>query len=128
MLFSALHYPTDYGFVDETLAEDGDPLDALVLVWEPTFPGCVIEASPVGVFKMEDEKGLDHKILSVPVSDPIWSTMRNLDDVPAHLLKEVEHFFAVYKDLENKKTIVEGWEPREAAIAVVRDARKRYRP
>lgn len=126
MLFSALHYPTDYGFIDDTLGEDGDPLDALVLVWEPTFPGCVIEASPLGVFKMEDEKGHDHKILSVPVSDPIWSSMRRLSDVPAHLLKEIEHFFAVYKDLENKPTTVSGWESREAAETVIREARSRF--
>jgi inorganic pyrophosphatase len=126
MLFSALHYPTDYGFIDETLGEDGDPLDALVLVWEPTFPGCVIEATPLGVFKMEDEKGHDHKILSVPVSDPIWSSMQSLDDVPPHLLKEIEHFFAVYKDLENKPTAVGGWEPRVSAETIIADARERF--
>lgn len=128
MLFSALHYPTDYGFVEDTLAEDGDPLDVLVLVWEPTFPGCAIEASPIGVFRMRDEKGIDHKILAVPVSDPIWSAMKGLGDVPPHLLKEIEHFFAVYKDLEGKKTGVDGWGDREEAVRIIEEARARACP
>lgn len=127
MLFSAMHYPSDYGFIVDTLAQDGDPLDALVLVWEPTFPGCVIDAKPVGLFKMWDEKGPDEKILCVPILDPLWNYIENLSDVPPHLLKEIEHFFAVYKDLEEKKTGVEGWEDREAAIKIIKDAQERYR-
>lgn len=127
MLFSAMHYPSDYGFVVDTLAQDGDPLDALVLVWEPTFPGCVIDAKPVGLFKMWDEKGPDEKILCVPILDPLWNYIEGLSDVPPHLLKEIEHFFAVYKDLEEKKTGVEGWEDREAAIKIIKDAQERYR-
>ena len=81
MLLSAVHYPTDYGFIPETLGEDGDPLDALVLVGEPTFPGCVIRARPVGLFEMSDEKGPDAKILAVPVRDPEWSRIESLADV-----------------------------------------------
>lgn len=127
MLFSAVHYPSDYGFIPETLAQDGDPLDALVLVWEPTFPGCLIEAKPVGLFKMWDEKGPDEKILCVPVSDPLWNYIESLTDVPPHLLKEIEHFFAVYKDLEEKKVGVEGWEDREAALKVIAESQHRYR-
>ncbi len=128
MLFSAVHYPTDYGFIQNTLALDGDPLDALVLVWEPTFPGCVIEAKPVGLFKMWDEKGPDEKILSVPVHDPLWNYIGSLKDAPPHLLKEIEHFFAIYKELEKKKeTGVEGWEDRESAIKVIEESQKRYR-
>ena len=127
MLFSAVHYPSDYGFIPDTLAQDGDPLDALVLVWEPTFPGCQIEAKPVGLFKMWDEKGADEKILCVPVSDPLWNYIESLADVPPHLLKEIEHFFAVYKDLEQKKTGVEGWEDREAALKVITESIERYR-
>ena len=127
MLFSAVHYPSDYGFIPDTLAQDGDPLDALVLVWEPTFPGCLIEAMPVGLFKMWDEKGPDEKILCVPVSDPLWNYIKSLADVPPHLLKEIEHFFTVYKDLEQKKTGVEGWEDRESAIKVIRESEERYR-
>ena len=94
MLFSSMMYPADYGFIPETLALDGDPLDVLVLVNEPTFPGCVMEVKPIGVFHMADDKGPDEKVICVPVSDPI---------------KEIEHFFQVYKDLENKKVDVEGW-------------------
>jgi len=127
MLFSAVHYPSDYGFVPETLAEDQDPLDALVLVWEPTFPGCVIAARPVGCFKMFDEKGIDEKILCVPIADPLWNHIESLKDVPPHLLKEIEHFFSVYKDLEEKKVGVEGWEDRDTAVKVIREAQERYR-
>ena len=127
MLFSAVHYPSDYGFIPDTLAQDGDPLDALVLVWEPTFPGCLIEAMPVGLFKMWDEKGPDEKILCVPVSDPLWNFIKSLADVPPHLLKEIEHFFKVYKDLEQKKTGVEGWEDRESAIKVIGESQERFR-
>ncbi len=127
MLFSAVHYPSDYGFIPDTLAQDGDPLDALVLVWEPTFPGCLIEARPVGLFKMWDEKGPDEKILCVPVSDPLWNYIESLADVPPHLLKEIAHFFAIYKDLEEKKTGVEGWEDCEAALKVIRESQHRYR-
>lgn len=127
MLFSAVHYPSDYGFIPDTVAQDGDPLDALVLVWEPTFPGCLIEARPVGLFKMWDEKGPDEKILCVPVSDPLWNYIESLADVPPHLLKEIAHFFAIYKDLEEKKTGVEGWEDRDAAVKVIRESEHRYR-
>jgi len=126
MLFSAVHYPSDYGFILDTLARDGDALDALVLLWEPTFSGCIIEAKPVGLFKMWDEKGPDEKILCVPVSDPNWNYIENLSDVPPHLLKEIEHFFTIYKQLEEKKTGVEGWENREAAIKVIKESRQRY--
>lgn len=126
MLFSAMHYPSDYGFIPSTLAEDGDPLDALVLVWEATFPGCLIEAKPVGLFKMWDEKGPDQKILCVPVYDPLWNHIEKLKDVPPHLLKEIAHFFAVYKELEEKKVGVEGWEGRSSAVKIIKEARARY--
>ncbi len=107
MLFSSVHYPSDYGFILDTLGGDGDALDALVLVWESTFPGCIIEVKPVGLFKMWDEKVPDEKILCVPVSDPDWNYIGNLSDIPPHLLKEIEHFFTIYKELEPKKTRVE---------------------
>ena len=125
MLFSSVHYPADYGFIPETLAEDGDPLDALVLVWESTFPGCLVEAKPIGVFKMWDEKGLDEKILCVPVSDPLWNHAETLSDIPPHLLKEIEHFFSIYKDLEQKQTRVEGWEGHKSAAQIIIQARAR---
>ncbi len=124
MLFSAVHYPSDYGFILDTLAEDGD---ALVLVWEPTFPGCLIEARPVGLFKMWDEKGPDEKILCVPVNDPLWNYIRGLSDAPPHLLQEIEHFFRIYKDLEEKKTGIEGWEGVDAALRVIGAASRRFK-
>ncbi len=126
LLYSPVHYPSDYGFILESLGGDGDPLDALVLLWEPTFPGCIIEAAPVGVFRMSDEKGPDEKILCVPLSDPVWSQTEELDDVPGQLLREIQHFFSIYKDLEGKKTSVEGWGDRAAAEAVIREARIRF--
>lgn len=126
MLFSSVHYPSDYGYILNTLAQDGDPLDALVLVWESTFPGCFIEARPVGLFKMWDEKGPDEKILCVPVNDPLWNYIHKLSDVPPHLLKEIEHFFKVYKDLEKKKTGVEGWRDLAFALKIIQESRERY--
>ena len=126
MLFSAVHYPSDYGFIPDTLAMDGDPLDALVLVWEPTFPGCLIEAKPIGLFKMWDEKGPDEKILCVPIEDPLWNHIETLDDVNPHLLKEIEHFFKIYKDLEKKNTGVEGWRGLSAALKIIKEAKQRY--
>ena len=127
MLFSPVHYPTDYGFIQDTLALDGDALDALVLVWEPTFPGCIIDAKPVGLFKMRDEKGPDEKILCVPLYDPLWNHIESLADVTPHLLKEIEHFFSIYKELEEKKIEVEGWEDRESAIRIIKQSQQRYK-
>jgi inorganic pyrophosphatase len=126
MIFSSMHYPSDYGFVPETLALDGDPLDALVLVSDPTFPGCLIEVKPLGLFRMYDEKGPDDKLLCVPVSDPIWNKLTSIDEVNPHIIKEIEHFFRVYKDLEEKKVGIEGWEDKESAIAGILESRKRY--
>jgi inorganic pyrophosphatase len=115
-LFSATFYPADYGFVPETLAEDGDPLDALVLIDEPTFPGCLVEVRPVGVFWMSDEKGPDAKIISVACGDPMWDNVTDLEGLPPHLTFEIAHFFEVYKDLEpGKLTKVGGFEGVEAA-------------
>jgi inorganic pyrophosphatase len=126
MLFSSMQYPADYGFVPETLARDGDPLDVLVLVGEATFPGCVIEVRPVGVFHMRDEKGPDEKVLAVPLGDPQWSWIESLDQVPEHLLREITHFFEVYKELEGKETEVGGWEGSRAARDYIRTSRERY--
>lgn len=126
MIFSSMHYPSDYGFVPETLALDGDPLDALVLVSDPTFPGCLIEVKPLGLFRMYDEKGPDAKLLCVPVSDPIWNKLSSIEEVNPHIIKEIEHFFSVYKDLEEKKVGIEGWEDKTSAIQTVKEAQKRY--
>ncbi|TAE01233.1 MAG: inorganic diphosphatase [Bacteroidetes bacterium] len=127
MIFSSMHYPSDYGFVPETLAEDGDPLDVLVLVHESTFPGCVIRVRPIGVFHMTDEKGPDAKVLCVPISDPIWNSIFHLSEVNPHLKREIEHFFEVYKDLENKKVSVGGWEDESKARQIYHECKERYK-
>lgn len=126
MLFSSMMYPADYGFIPETLALDGDPLDVLVLVTEPTFPGCVMEVKPIGVFHMADEKGPDEKVICVPVSDPVWNRLTDLSDMNPHLLKEIEHFFQVYKDLEQKKVDVEGWGDVNEAHAIIDECIARF--
>ncbi|HTX30556.1 MAG TPA: inorganic diphosphatase [Solirubrobacteraceae bacterium] len=121
-------YPTDYGFVPGTLAVDGDPLDVLVCVSEPTFPGCVVPSKVVGLFKMADEKGDDPHVLCVPCSDPGWNYIEDLDDLPQQLRSEISHFFAVYKDLDaDRHSEVLGWGNREEAMAVVEEARRRHR-
>jgi len=127
-LFTATQYPADYGFVPETLAEDGDPIDVLLLLEEPTFPGCHVRARPVGVFWMTDEKGPDAKLLCVPVHDPRWSDVESLDQLPPLLLDEIGHFFDVYKALEpDKTTETGGWQGAEEAEAAIEDARERFR-
>lgn len=127
-LFTATVYPADYGFVPDTLAEDGDPCDVLVLLEEPTFPGCYVEVRVVGVFWMDDEKGPDAKLLCVPSHDPVYEGHRDLDDVPRLLLDEIEHFFDVYKMLEpGKATNVKGWEGAAAAYAEIEAGRARFR-
>ena len=128
MLFTATQYPADYGFVPDTLAEDGDPLDAMVILDEPTFPGCHVAARPVAVFWMRDEAGPDAKLLCVVATDPRWSKVEDIGDLPEHLLDEIGHFFDVYKALEpDKDTETRGWEGREQAEWAVEDARRRYR-
>jgi inorganic pyrophosphatase len=125
-LFTATSYPADYGFVPDTLAEDGDPLDVLVLLEVPTLPGCHVRARPLAVFWMEDEAGPDAKILAVPFGDPRWDSLQNLDDVPSHLLSEISHFFEVYKALEpNKSTDVGRWGDLEEAWVAVADSKER---
>ena len=105
---SAATYPADYGFLRGTLGQDGDPLDALVCLYEPTFPGCLIPVKPVGLFKMRDEKGIDDKIICVPLHDPYWNEYEQLDDLPLLLRQEIEQFFTIYKDLEGKAVTVRG--------------------
>ena len=124
VLYSSVHYPTDYGFVTGTLAEDGDPLDALVVVHEPTFPGCHIMARPIGVLGMSDEKGPDTKILAVPVGDPRFDSIRDLGDIDQHWLREIENFFQTYKALEDKWTEVVGWQDARVAEQVIKHARE----
>jgi len=127
-LFTATQYPADYGFVLDTLGEDGDPLDALVLVQEATFPGCLIRSRPIGMFRMTDEKGRDDKILCVPAGDPRQEHVRDIHHVPEFERLEIEHFFLIYKELEPGKS-VEGasWAGRAAAEAEVEASRRRLR-
>lgn len=125
VLFSPMHYPTEYGYIENTLAEDGDPLDILVLTTFPTFPGCVIESRVLGVLIMTDDKGKDEKLLAVPTQDPRFANVHSLDDVAPHVLKEISHFFQVYKDLENKKVQIDGWEGVETAQRLLDEATAR---
>jgi inorganic pyrophosphatase len=126
-LFSSVVYPTDYGFIPETLSLDGDPLDVMVCVSEPTFPGCMIDVKPIALFRMEDDKGLDDKVLCVPLHDPGWNTLESLDEVPDQLQNEIAHFFAIYKTLENKKVTVQGWFSRQDAVDEIHASRERFR-
>jgi len=127
-LFTATRFPADYGFVSGTLGEDEDPLDALVLTEEPTFPGCHVLARPVGIFWMTDERGPDAKVLCVHAHDPRNDPTHDIDDLPPYLLEELTHFFAVYKQLEPGKTSeTRGWEGVAAAERAINDARERYK-
>ena len=125
MLFTATRYPADYGFIEGTLGGDGDPLDALVFVGEPTFPGCRIRGRVVGVFHMSDEKGPDEKILCVPLRDPAWMRIHDVHDIPPELRNEIEHFFQVYKDLEEAKVETHGYGNRADAERIIAEAIER---
>jgi inorganic pyrophosphatase len=124
-LFSSMSYPGDYGFIEGTLGGDGDPLDALVLVGEPTFPGCRVRARPVGVFYMEDEKGPDEKVICASSHDPVWKHVHDIGDLYPEHLGEIEHFFQVYKDLENKMTSTKGFGDAAEALEVIEASRRR---
>jgi len=126
LLFASLGYPTDYGFFQDTLAADGDPLDVMIVVSEPTFPGCRIEVKPVALFRMRDEKAEDNKILCVPFSDPNWSHVDTLDDLPMTLRDEISHFFSIYKTPDWKVVKVDGWYHREEALESIERAQKRW--
>jgi len=126
MLFTSTRYPSDYGYIENTLADDGDPLDALVLLEEPTFPGCLIRCRAIGMFRMRDEKGNDDKVLCVVATDPRMQGLQDIDDVSAYDRLEIQHFFEVYKELEPGKN-VEGfnWVGRAEAEAEIEATRKR---
>ncbi len=123
-LSSSMVYPTDYGYLMGHMGRDGDPLDAMVCVSEPTFPGCVIPVKAIAVFKMHDDKGEDDKVVCVPNHDPGWNHAETLDDIPVQLQNEITHFFSVYKQLEGKEVRVEGWRTREEAFEVIEAGKK----
>ena len=125
-LFTSMSYPSDYGYFEGTLAEDGDPLDALVLVSDPTFPGCRIRVRPIGIFHMSDEKGPDEKVICVPHNDPTWGRLADIHDIPPELRDEIEHFFQVYKDLDHSGAVVtQGFGNRAEAELAIDAARQR---
>jgi inorganic pyrophosphatase len=126
-LFSSVVYPTDYGFIPETCGLDGDALDAMVCVSEPTFPGCMIPVKAIALLRMRDDKGVDDKVLCVPLQDPNWNEMEALDDLPLPLQHEIEHFFSIYKQPEGKEVEVDGWYSREDALEEIDAARERWR-
>jgi inorganic pyrophosphatase len=126
MLFTSTRYPTDYGFIEGTLAEDGDPLDALVLLDEPTFPGCLIQCRAIGMFRMVDENGRDDKVLAVAATDPRMAHLNDIADVSEFELLEIRHFFEVYKELEPGKVVEAGrWVGAAEAGAEIEDCRAR---
>ena len=125
LLVSAATYPTDYGYLRGTLGEDGDPLDALVCLTEPTFPGCLIPVKPLGMFEMRDEKGGDDMIICVPLHDPYWNHFERLDELPELLRQEIEQFFSIYKELEGKQVDIGGWFAREDAEREIAVSRRR---
>ena len=126
-LFSPVHYPGDYGFVHRTLGQDGDPLDVLVLVEAPSFPGCLIEVRPIGVLCMLDQGKKDEKILAVAESDPLYRELQDYSGVFAHTLREIEHFFSIYKNLEGKKTKMAGWGGADEARRIIVEGQKRWK-
>jgi inorganic pyrophosphatase len=126
LLMSAATYPADYGYLRDTLGEDGDPLDALVCLHEPTFPGCLIPVKPLGLFKMHDDERSDNKVICVPLKDPYWSASEQIEDLPELLRGEIEQFFSIYKDLERKDVIIEGWGGPDEAGLEIEDAHRRF--
>lgn len=122
VLHSSLHYPGDYGFIPRTLYDDGDPVDVLVMTNEPGASGCIIEARPLGIFRLLDRGQHDDKILAVPATDPLFANYRTLSDVPQHFLEEVKHFFTVYKNLQKEAVTAGAWEGHEVAQAEIERA------
>lgn len=125
-LYSSVHYPGDYGFIPGTVAEDGDPMDILALADEPSFSGCLVDVRPLGILQMEDNQETDLKILAVPLRNPRYDQMVGMEDVPAHVIREIENFFSIYKQLEGKVVRVHGWHGKSAACAAIQQTRARY--
>lgn len=125
-LYSPMHYPGDYGFIPGTLSEDGDPLDVLTVIEEPSFPGCLIDVRPVGLLNMIDRNEPDQKILAVQQHNPLYDGIHSAKQLFPHLRREIEHFFTIYKELEHKRTRILGWSGPQAAHKIITESRKRY--
>jgi inorganic pyrophosphatase len=125
-LYSPVHYPGDYGFIPSTLASDGDPLDVLVLVDNASFPGCLIEVRPIGVLEMLDQGVRDEKVLAVVNNDPRYTEVSSYTDIYTHILREIEHFFSIYKDLEGKRTKTIAWHNDQEARRIILESRERF--
>jgi|SRR5579884_4148391 len=125
-LYSPVHYPGDYGFIPATLSTDGDPLDVLVLVDTPSFPGCLIEVRPIGLLEMLDQGVKDEKVLAVARHNPRYKEVHNYTQIYPHIMREISHFFSIYKDLEGKRTQMLGWQDASAARAAIMDSRRRF--
>jgi len=127
VLHSPVYYPTDYGFIPETRSTDGDHLDIMVISPSSVFPGCLIEAKIIGVMIMEDEAGMDEKIIAISTKDPNISHVNTIDDIEQHFKNEIQHFFEVYKHLEkNKSVTIKGWDGIDTAIKIIKEAQDRY--
>ncbi len=126
VLYASVHYPFDYGFIPNTLADDGDALDGMVIMDQPTFPGCVITARPIGMLEMIDGGDRDEKILCVPVKDPRYANVNSLSDIASHRLDEVAEFFRTYKNLEKKVTEILGWKDVDHVLPLVEECVKAY--
>lgn len=125
-LYSPMHYPGDYGFIPGTRADDGDPLDVLVLVDEPSFTGCLMDVRPVGLLNMIDEKQHDQKVLAVPTRNPRFDSIHTMDQVFPHVRKEIEHFFSIYKELQGGTTKMDGWKGPREARKMIAETRAKY--
>lgn len=125
-LHSPIHYPGDYGFITQTIAQDGDPLDILILGDVPSFTGCLCKTRPIGLFEMLDNGECDEKIIAYAAGNPRYVELQNYTDIRPHILLEIEYFFEVYKDLEGMQTKVLGWKDRDAAYEVIRSSHERF--
>ncbi|MDO5852031.1 MAG: inorganic diphosphatase [Methanobacteriaceae archaeon] len=126
VLYSPVHYPAEYGFIPKTLWDDGDPFDAIVIMDQPTFPGCIIETRPIGIMRMIDQDDSDDKLLTVPVDDPRFNDITDIDQLPTQYLDEIKEFFSTYKNLENKTTKITGWDNKEEAKKAIQHALDLY--
>lgn len=126
VLHSPIHFPGDYGFIPGTIAEDGEPIDVLSIVEQPTFPSCMLEIRPIGILDLIEESETDHKVLAVPRRSPRFDSVHTIADIGPHVLDEIQHFFTIYKELEGKRPQMHGWRSREDALNAIRASRAKF--